>query len=79
MADPVVAQLIPCLVELEQGRTYSWCRCGLSSRQPFCDGSHKSTGIEPLLFVAQTSGSVNLCGCKQTCDEPYCDGSHNFL
>lgn len=79
MAEPVAAQLSPFLVELTEGRTYSWCRCGMSSRQPFCDGSHKGTGIEPLLFTAPRSEAVNLCGCKQTCDEPYCDGSHNIL
>jgi CDGSH iron-sulfur domain-containing protein 3 len=79
MSDPLTAQLSPYLVELEQGRRYLWCRCGRSARQPFCDGSHKDTGIEPLAFVADMTGAVNLCGCKQTCDEPYCDGSHNML
>jgi CDGSH-type Zn-finger protein len=79
MADPAAAQLSPYLVELEEGRLYSWCRCGRSARQPFCDGSHKGTGIEPLAFTAQSTGAVNLCGCKQTSDEPYCDGSHNIL
>ena len=79
MADPVAAQLNPFLVELIEGRTYSWCRCGRSSRQPFCDGSHKGTGIEPLLFTAAATETVNLCGCKQTSDAPYCDGSHNIL
>jgi CDGSH iron-sulfur domain-containing protein 3 len=79
MSEPVAAQLSPYLVELQEGRRYLWCRCGRSSRQPFCDGSHKDTGIEPLAFVADATGAVNLCGCKQTCDEPYCDGSHNML
>lgn len=79
MADPTAGQLSPYLVELQAGRSYSWCRCGLSQRQPFCDGSHKDSGIAPLVFVAEISGAVNLCGCKQTGDEPYCDGSHNIL
>ncbi len=79
MTTSEIAQLSPYLVELEEGRTYAWCRCGRSSRQPFCDGSHKGSGIEPLYFTAQSTGAVNLCGCKQTCDEPYCDGSHNML
>jgi CDGSH-type Zn-finger protein len=79
MTSSDVAQLSPYLVELEEGRSYAWCRCGRSSRQPFCDGSHKGTGIEPLCFVARSTGAVNLCGCKQTGDEPFCDGSHNML
>ena len=79
MADPVPAQLSPYLVELVEGQTYFWCSCGRSSRQPFCDGSHAGTGLEPVPFKAERTEAVNLCGCKQTCDAPFCDGSHNVL
>lgn len=78
MSEPAL-QLSPYLVELEEGRRYLWCRCGLSARQPFCDGSHRDSGIEPMAFIAEATGAVNLCGCKKTGDEPFCDGSHNFL
>ena len=27
-------------IEVEQGKSYYWCSCGKSSKQPFCDGSH---------------------------------------
>jgi len=78
--EPVSAQNGPYQVKLEEGRTYMWCACGRSSRQPFCDGaSHKATGIEPIGFTAETTGIYNLCGCKQTDEHPYCDGSHNIL
>jgi CDGSH-type Zn-finger protein len=77
--DAVPAQLAPYPVELEEGRTYAWCRCGRSAKQPFCDGSHKETGIEPLVFKAERSEMVMLCGCKGTDDEPFCDGSHNLV
>jgi len=77
--DVVIAQLGPYQVELVAGRPYFWCSCGRSARQPFCDGSHKGTGLEPVRFVAETSGVFNLCGCKSTDDKPFCDGTHNML
>ena len=77
--DPVVAQKGPYQVELKEGQAYFYCRCGRSKRQPFCDGAHKDTGIEPMRFVATSSGMFNICGCKTTGDEPFCDGSHNML
>ena len=77
--DPIVAQTGPYQVELEEGKSYFYCRCGRSKKQPFCDGSHKDTGIEPQKFSPPHSGVFNLCGCKDTDDEPYCDGSHNLI
>ena len=75
----VVAQKGPYQVDLVQGKAYFWCRCGRSAKQPFCDGGHKGTGIEPMRYVADKAGTVNVCGCKATDDEPFCDGSHNML
>jgi CDGSH-type Zn-finger protein len=77
--EPIVAQTGPYQVELTEGRAYLWCSCGRSARQPFCDGSHKGTGIEPVRFVSEVTGVVNLCGCKSTDDPPFCDGSHLLL
>jgi CDGSH-type Zn-finger protein len=77
--EPVVAQKGPYQVELKEGQAYFYCRCGRSKRQPFCDGAHKGTGLEPMRFVAPSSGTFNICGCKTTGDEPFCDGSHNML
>ena len=41
MEKPVSAQKSPYKVKVEKGKTYFWCACGLSLKQPFCDGSHK--------------------------------------
>ncbi len=59
MADEaVVAQKGPYQVELSEGKPYFYCRCGRSQTQPFCDGSHKDTGIEPLRFVGRPYGHL---------------------
>lgn len=79
MDEAVIAQREPYVVELEEGKTYAWCRCGRSEKQPFCDGSHKSTSLQPLMLKAEKSGKAFLCGCKRTAKEPYCDGSHKTL
>lgn len=60
---------------LHEGMQYSWCRCGLSKNGPFCDGSHKSTGIRPMLFTAEKDGEAELCTCLKTSTPPYCDKS----
>ncbi len=79
MSDAVVAQKEPYPIDVEAGKEYYWCACGRSAKQPFCDGSHKDTGITPLLFKADKSKTVFFCGCKQSKRKPVCDGSHGRL
>ncbi len=74
-----IAQKAPYAVAVEAGKEYYWCACGRSANQPFCDGSHKGSGIEPVRFVADESKTVWLCGCKATHNQPYCDGTHKSL
>jgi CDGSH-type Zn-finger protein len=76
---PIVAQTGPYQVDLVAGNSYFFCTCGRSTKQPFCDGAHKGSGLAPLRFVAERTGTFNLCGCKATDDAPFCDGSHNML
>ncbi len=76
---PKVAQAAPYAVEVKAGEKYWWCACGLSARQPFCDGSHKGTGIKPVTWKAEKDETMWFCGCKRTAAQPFCDGSHNAL
>lgn len=76
MAEPVVAARTPIAVDLLAGRSILYCTCGRSERQPFCDGAHKGTGMQPHSYTPDTSGKVWLCRCKQTANPPLCDGSH---
>jgi CDGSH-type Zn-finger protein len=79
LSKPIIAEKKPAKVELEAGKSYVWCRCGRSKNQPFCDGSHKGTGLSPLEFSADESGEAFLCRCKGTGNAPYCDGTHSRL
>ncbi|CAD8134991.1 unnamed protein product [Paramecium octaurelia] len=56
-------------------KTYRWCSCGLSQKQPLCDGSHQGTSFKPYRFtLEQETDSLELCGCKLTKSVPFCDG-----
>lgn len=79
MPSPTIARGKPYLVEVTEGKAYFWCACGLSKKQPFCDGSHKTTEFEPLKWVADESGEKLFCACKHTKGQPFCDGMHNQL
>lgn len=81
MVKAVVASRKPFYKELKAGRSYLWCACGRSRRQPFCDGkSHEGTGFEPVEYTCKVDGEeVLFCGCKQSATAPFCDGTHSNL
>ena len=76
---PVIAAKAPIKIAVEAGKDYWWCSCGKSSKQPFCDGSHKGTSFTPVKWTAEATGRKFFCGCKATKGQPLCDGSHNTL
>lgn len=79
MSKPKIAEKDPAKVELEVGKTYYWCQCGLSKNQPYCDGSHSETEFNPVEFTVEKTKTAYLCRCKQTSKPPYCDGTHKTL
>ncbi len=78
MSEPTCVQKAPMVVDLQPGR-YWWCACGLSARQPFCDGSHKGTNFTPVAFEVDEAKKMWLCACKRTHTTPACDGTHKSL
>ncbi len=79
MTKGAVAEKQPIAVDVEAGKTYFWCSCGKSSKQPFCDGSHKGSDFAPMKWEADAKGTKYFCACKQTNGQPFCDGSHKAL
>lgn len=76
---PQIAQKSPFVTDVEAGKTYYWCSCGKSAKQPFCDGSHKTTSFTPVQYVAAETKKVGFCGCKNSSKKPMCDGTHKAL
>ena len=64
-------------VNVEEGKSYYWCSCGKSPKQPFCDSSHKGSEFNPVAYKAEATKKMFFCTCKQTNNPPFCDGSHN--
>lgn len=76
---PKIAAKNPIPVELEAGKTYAYCTCGLSDKQPFCNGAHRGTEYVPKKFVAEETKTAYMCQCKHTSNPGFCDGSHKSL
>ena len=78
MEKPAIPQKGPHKIKVERGKTYFWCACGLSQKQPFCDGSHRKEGkFKSLKYFVTGSEEIFFCGCKMTNNQPLCDGSHS--
>ena len=78
MDKPEVPQKSPYVIKCEPG-TYAWCACGKSSKQPYCDGSHKGTEFSPVIEKITETRNIAWCGCKSSANAPFCDGSHSKM
>lgn len=74
-----IAQKSPYAIDVEAGKSYWWCSCGKSAKQPFCDGSHQGSGFTPIEYKAEESKTAYFCGCKHGNNGVLCDGSHQKL
>lgn len=79
MKKPTIAGRTPIPSQLEAGKTYYFCTCGLSKNQPFCDSSHRDTDFSPKAFTVDETKTYYLCACKQSAKQPFCDGTHSAL
>jgi len=79
MNEAMITQKSRYLEDVIEGKTYYWCSCGQSAKQPFCDGSHKGTTLNPVAFKATETKKMYFCGCKASLNQPFCDGTHNSL
>ena len=75
---PKIAQTFPYIVDEKCGKR-AFCSCGLSRKNPYCDGSHKGTGFSPEIIEITEDKKVAWCGCKQSSKGAFCDGSHKNL
>jgi CDGSH-type Zn-finger protein len=82
LAEPHCAAYGSVKLTLHPGK-YSWCSCGHSKTQPFCDDSHReeqfATNRKSYKFEVLQEITVSLCVCKQTKNPPFCDASHKEL
>jgi CDGSH iron-sulfur domain-containing protein 3 len=78
MDKPHIPQKFPIVQDAAPG-TYWWCACGLSKKQPFCDGAHQGTGFAPKKVEITEAKKTAWCACKHTANAPFCDGAHKRL
>jgi hypothetical protein len=75
---PCVPDYCPASIkDVKVGDVKKWCTCGLSQKQPWCDGSHIGTPFTPLIWTVPGTLKDNkpqrlysICMCKYTSSPP---------
>ncbi len=75
---PKIVQKLPYIVNETSGKK-AFCSCGLSNKDPYCDGSHKGTRFSPHIIELKKERKVAWCGCKHSKKGAFCDGTHKNL
>ncbi len=79
---PRFAVCEPAAFEAEPGKMYSWCSCGLSEKESFCDNAHRKKDGLPyssIKVIFDKAVIVWFCQCKRTKTPPFCDDTHKTL
>ena len=54
---PKITQKSPYIIDEKAGKK-AFCTCGISSKNPYCDGSHKGTGFSPKIIELEEEKEV---------------------
>lgn len=79
---PHLAACEPAIIKVQPGKVYSWCTCGLSAVQPFCDNTHRKIEGMPYRSIKvqfDKEEEIFFCQCKRTKTPPFCDDTHLTL
>jgi CDGSH-type Zn-finger protein len=79
---PRMAICEPADIQVEAGKVYKWCSCGLTAIEPFCDNTHRDIEGTPFRSIKVRFDKpqvVSFCQCKRTKTPPFCDDSHKAL
>ena len=61
----------PIGVDVIEGKSYYWCSCGKSFKQPFCDGSNKGTEFNPFVFKAELTKKMFFALVNKLINNPF--------